>query len=73
VAQLWEEVFKKSVAEMTTVNTKFIHTSMQCIPGWALSRVPQDISGYGKQRVYYRQVAKVAEPVNVAKVFEDFI
>jgi predicted P-loop ATPase len=53
-AEIWVELFKREISDMTAYNTKSIHESMAAIPGWQKADNPLTFSIYGRQRAYIR-------------------
>jgi putative DNA primase/helicase len=53
VAEIWREVLKGDVKDMTTNNTKFIHAIMDNVTGWERAG-NKKFSIYGYQRAYTR-------------------
>jgi predicted P-loop ATPase len=54
VAEIWCELFGGSFRDMTTNNTKYIHSMLSRIHGWSSSKNPLFFSPYGRHRAYVR-------------------
>lgn len=66
VAEIWTEALKCELRDMTTVNTKYIHSLMQNMPGWEkCNNKTYDI--YGVQRSYKRIGVKDVDIVGKRK------
>lgn len=55
-AEIWCECFNGAYRDMTTYNTKYIHTAMLNMPGWEKSTVRTNFGVYGYQKGYRRIV-----------------
>lgn len=55
VAEIWVEVFGKTIGEMNTANTKYIHHIMYNIPGWTKLDGLKSFGPYGRQRAYIKE------------------
>jgi hypothetical protein len=51
-AEIWCELFKGTLKDMGSHNTKYIHQIMANIPGWEKSESALTFPMYGKQRCY---------------------
>lgn len=54
VAEIWCELFGGSFRDMTSNNTKHIHSLLSRVPGWIQTNKSARFSIYGKQRIYIR-------------------
>lgn len=52
-AEIWVEVFKGELSQLSAYNTKFIHTAMTQFVGWSRAGV-RSYKKYGNQRSYVR-------------------
>lgn len=72
VAEIWREVLKGEVKDMTTNNTKFIHSIMNNITGWERSG-NKKFSIYGYQRAYVRSCSSEFSKVSdIDPIYEDY-
>lgn len=62
VAEIWCELMGGTPKDMTSQNTKPIHTIMQEMKGWKASKSKQRFNGFGLQNAYLRE-ENVAEKV----------
>jgi predicted P-loop ATPase len=53
-AEIWCELFGGDKKDMTAYNTKFIHTALKKLKGFALGKAKQHFQWYGKQTAYMR-------------------
>lgn len=67
IAEIWCELFGGQVKEMTSFNTKDLHTIMQNMDGWEKSKGNKRFGFYGTQRAYCR-IYHVEKGVN-AEIF----
>jgi putative DNA primase/helicase len=54
IAELWCELFGGQARDITSFNTKDLHTIMQNMPGWERSKTNRRFKIYGQQRTYIR-------------------
>lgn len=54
-AEIWCELFKGTLKDMGSHNTKYIHQIMANVPGWEKSESALTFPMYGKQRCYTRK------------------
>jgi putative DNA primase/helicase len=54
IAEIWCELFGGQVKDMTSFNTKDLHSIMQNMTGWERSKSSRRFKIYGEQRAYYR-------------------